>query len=223
MRKTEIGPLKIDRGEFVVQQTNTKRDIDLTRNWDLCFQPGQRVEMSMIFERPRQPYRTCPSCYTLCSPSDDNDIDCDTCGMTFRSIIETSLGLSTDTLPQEDRPLEIGPSDPGPSRHSDTIEIDRDCDTCTAAKISLFRRVRLSGISLMAATLYIQDCKGDLDGKRNHTVRILGRGVCTIRNVKVDHSKATTFSQSIRSKNSSILHLTTADWFPGRTLSALCE
>lgn len=52
MRKTKIGPRKIDRGEFVIQETSTKRDIDLASDWDLCFLPGQRVEMSMIFQHP---------------------------------------------------------------------------------------------------------------------------------------------------------------------------
>ena len=27
----------------------TKRDIDLRTDWEVCFSPGQRVDMSMIF------------------------------------------------------------------------------------------------------------------------------------------------------------------------------
>ena len=191
LRKTEIGPEKIDRGEFVIQETSTKRDIDLTRDWDLCFLPGQRVEMSMIFKRPMQPYRTCPSCYTLHSPSEDENIDCDTCGMTFRSITEASLDVSMDTHQQEDKSLQntSSASEAGPRRPGELARIDHDCDTCTAVKISLFRRVRLSGISLMIATLYIQDCKGHLDGKRTHAWRNLGTGLCTIRKAEVDHPK----------------------------------
>ena len=211
LRKTEIGPAKIDRGEFVIQETSTKRDIDLTRDWDLCFLPGQRVEMSMIFKRPMQPYRTCPSCYTLHSPSEHENIDCDTCGMTFRSITEASLDVSMDTHQQEDRSLQNSASEPGPRRPSELARIDHDCDTCTAVKISLFRRVRLSGISLMAAILYIQDCRGHLDGKRNHAWRSLGTGLCTIRKAEVDHPKLQHSVIQLDPRDFSVLRITTAN------------
>ena len=199
LQKTKVGPEKIDRGEFVIQETSTKRDIDLTQDWDLCFLPGQRVDMSMIFHWPKKPYRTCPSCNTLYPPSDDKDMDCNTCGMTFRSITETHLDDSLDALEPEDKlsqnsiPENSAP-EPGPLPSSDTKVIPHDCDQCTAKNTSLFRRVKLSGISLMAATLITQDCIG----RFHHTWRPLGGEVCTIRKVKVDltHYKATTFNQS---------------------------
>lgn len=44
-------PEKIERGEFVIQYSALKRDIDFDQNWQLCFSPGQCVDMSMIFHR----------------------------------------------------------------------------------------------------------------------------------------------------------------------------
>jgi hypothetical protein len=39
---------KIEKGEFAIEDVATRRDIDLNTNWELCFSPGQRVEMSMV-------------------------------------------------------------------------------------------------------------------------------------------------------------------------------
>jgi hypothetical protein len=43
------GAEKIEKGEFAIQDSVTKRDIDLRTDWDVYFSPGQRVDMSMIF------------------------------------------------------------------------------------------------------------------------------------------------------------------------------
>ena len=39
---------KIEKGEFAIEDAATGRDIDLNTNWELCFSPGQRVEMSIV-------------------------------------------------------------------------------------------------------------------------------------------------------------------------------
>jgi hypothetical protein len=39
---------KIEKGEFAIEDAATRRDIDLNTNWELCFSPGQRVEMSIV-------------------------------------------------------------------------------------------------------------------------------------------------------------------------------
>jgi hypothetical protein len=48
-QKHGSGAEKIERGEFAIQDSVTKRDIDLRTDWEVCFSPGQRVDMSMIF------------------------------------------------------------------------------------------------------------------------------------------------------------------------------
>ena len=64
---------KILNGEFVIEDSISKQDIDLNTDWDLCFSPGQRVEMSMIFKRAQIPASTCPRCKTDCVGDQDRD------------------------------------------------------------------------------------------------------------------------------------------------------
>jgi hypothetical protein len=69
---------KIDRGEFVIQDAATKRDIDLTQKWELCFRPGQHVDMSMIFDRSEEGTVgrvSCPGCKWMCDGAGDAEID----------------------------------------------------------------------------------------------------------------------------------------------------
>jgi hypothetical protein len=42
------GTKKIEDGEFAIQDSVSKRDIDLTGDWETCFYPGQHVDMSII-------------------------------------------------------------------------------------------------------------------------------------------------------------------------------
>ena len=65
---------KIGRGEFVIQNSLTKRDINIFDDWDNCFYPGQRVEMSVIFQRRWQTGSSCPGCGMLCEGSMDVDV-----------------------------------------------------------------------------------------------------------------------------------------------------
>lgn len=66
---------KIDKGMFVIQDSATKRDIDLEASWDTCFYPGQHVEMSIIFiDRGRHSHALCPMCEKECTYS--VNIDC---------------------------------------------------------------------------------------------------------------------------------------------------
>ncbi|OBT73749.1 hypothetical protein VF21_07171 [Pseudogymnoascus sp. 05NY08] len=85
---------KIKRGRFVIQDSATKRDIDLAAHWDSCFYPGQRVEMSIIFTSFIQnSYRRCPRCEKECNHSVNSDIECPACGTKFRRIGDDKLGI----------------------------------------------------------------------------------------------------------------------------------
>jgi hypothetical protein len=64
-RKHCHGEEKIARGDFAIQDTVTKGHIDLNADWDLCFFPGQRVFMTIIFNRNLVRNATCPKCNTL--------------------------------------------------------------------------------------------------------------------------------------------------------------
>ena len=65
-KKHGKGAEKIERGEFVIEDSATCRDIDLKDDWETCFVPGQRVSMSMIFEQfgiGDGALRACPKCH----------------------------------------------------------------------------------------------------------------------------------------------------------------
>ena len=67
---------KIERGRFVIQDSATKRDIDLSGNWDTCFHPGQHVEMSIIFtDRDLHSRTKCPKCEKECICPMDSDTE----------------------------------------------------------------------------------------------------------------------------------------------------
>jgi hypothetical protein len=58
-----LGEEKIRRREFYLQDSATKDPIDISRPWDICFFPGQAVEMSMTFEHIGPTESTiCPAC-----------------------------------------------------------------------------------------------------------------------------------------------------------------
>jgi hypothetical protein len=51
LKDTDCGPRMIDEGEFVIEESGTNNVIDITRNWENCFYPGQKVAMSMVFRK----------------------------------------------------------------------------------------------------------------------------------------------------------------------------
>lgn len=64
---------KIQNGEFNIQDSRTKRDIDLSRPWDECFLPGQHVEMSMVFDRLAGSGMSCPKCHHTYPSREDRE------------------------------------------------------------------------------------------------------------------------------------------------------
>ena len=56
------GLAKVDNREFIIQETRRKRPIDIEKPWSTVFQPGQEVDMSMVFHRLESPASTCPGC-----------------------------------------------------------------------------------------------------------------------------------------------------------------
>jgi hypothetical protein len=47
-QKHSGGAERIREGLFAIQDSATKKDVDLTNDWELCFMLGQRVDMSMV-------------------------------------------------------------------------------------------------------------------------------------------------------------------------------
>jgi hypothetical protein len=66
---------KIEHGEFAINDASTKHDIDLETDWDVCFFPGQRVEMSMVFDQQQNTGSQSPKCQERCDPSSGLDVE----------------------------------------------------------------------------------------------------------------------------------------------------
>ena len=69
-----VGPVdKMRKGQLVLKDSTTKKVIDLKQDLDLCFFPGQRVELSVIIQRPCLATTTCPNCYMRCNEEENKD------------------------------------------------------------------------------------------------------------------------------------------------------
>lgn len=56
------GLAKVDNREYTIQETRRRRPIDVEKPWSEVFQPGQEVDMSMVFHQLASPPSTCPGC-----------------------------------------------------------------------------------------------------------------------------------------------------------------
>ena len=75
VRFKDIGLQKIERGQFALENAQTKRLIDLRRPWHTCMLPGQRIDMSMIFSQADVPRSTCPGCRHENSNANTEDVE----------------------------------------------------------------------------------------------------------------------------------------------------
>jgi hypothetical protein len=67
------GPGMIDRGEFLIEESGTQNAIDITKAWETCFYPGQRVAMSMLFKESNVG-GSCPRCRTESHAPSDKEV-----------------------------------------------------------------------------------------------------------------------------------------------------
>jgi hypothetical protein len=66
---------KINNEEFIIQETGSKRQINLHKPWELVFKPGQKVEMSMIFKLAESDTTSCPNCKAQCDATNEDDVE----------------------------------------------------------------------------------------------------------------------------------------------------
>lgn len=78
------GLAKLDKHEFLLEDTRRKRPVDMTRRWETVWQPGQQYDMRMVFHRFACPPSTCPSCREL-NEEDDEQIQCYSCGLQYQN------------------------------------------------------------------------------------------------------------------------------------------
>lgn len=58
------GLKKVRNFEYAVQDTRSKRMLDLTGHWENVIRPGRKVVMSMVFLLPQATTSSCPGCST---------------------------------------------------------------------------------------------------------------------------------------------------------------
>ena len=148
----------IEQGEFIMQDAGTKRDIQIKKDLDLCFLPGQRVQMSMNFCWPGYPPSTCPSCYVVWSGSEGGDVECQVCGTVFEIRPEIPYGYRV-TLGGINLPFKIlawpsktlmllmenGHKESRMSQHTDAFDNARRwLFERVAEKTRKFRRIRIT-------------------------------------------------------------------------------
>ena len=99
---TPAGLSKLENGDFLIQDTQRRRAIDLDKNWTAVFRPGQNVDMSMVFHRFACPPSTCPICLETNSDEDeDEQIHCGGCGLCYQNVQAISKRSSDWLLPSD--------------------------------------------------------------------------------------------------------------------------
>lgn len=71
---------KVQSGQYVLQEHNTGLEISRERNWEGAFLPGQKINMSLVFQR-HMPVQetvftetTCPRCRHISTEAFDLDV-----------------------------------------------------------------------------------------------------------------------------------------------------
>ncbi|KAL9137901.1 MAG: hypothetical protein Q9175_000895 [Cornicularia normoerica] len=108
---TPAGLSKLDNHDFLIQDSQRRRPIDLKKNWASVFRPGQNVDMSMVFHRFACPPSTCPVCLET-NEDDHEQVYCRACGLCYQNVeaisrrsrewdpnIPTEIGVSGDDIP----------------------------------------------------------------------------------------------------------------------------
>ena len=83
------GHIKIGRRQYALQANGTGREIELSRPWHAAFIPGQRIDMSFVFNQydaSESSSTTCPGCFISSTYSSDAEIECTNCQIRFRRI-----------------------------------------------------------------------------------------------------------------------------------------
>ena len=92
----DSGPRKIANDEYTIQDIVTKRVVDLSKSWEACLMPGQKLDMTMLFVRPDRHCSSCPSCKTVCESIADEAVECQACGLHFQRIVQAEEAFHTD-------------------------------------------------------------------------------------------------------------------------------
>jgi hypothetical protein len=74
-RFKEIGYEKILNREYALEDLKTKRQIDLSREWQTQLYPGMYLGMDMLYKRQEDKFNTCPGCQQECLGAIDQTVE----------------------------------------------------------------------------------------------------------------------------------------------------
>jgi hypothetical protein len=57
------GHQKVLRKEYAIEDSRSGREVSSKKEWSMCFRPGQKVNMAMVFKQS-QAITSCPGCKT---------------------------------------------------------------------------------------------------------------------------------------------------------------
>lgn len=64
IRFSQVPGLKKVKGlEYTMEDTASRRSLDLSKPWESLFRPGRKVIMSMLFEQVETTMSSCPGCF----------------------------------------------------------------------------------------------------------------------------------------------------------------
>lgn len=67
--------MKIENGEFALEDAKTKRQLYLSQEWHPQFYPGMHVTMDMVYKRRKDELQMCPGCQQECIGEADKEIN----------------------------------------------------------------------------------------------------------------------------------------------------
>ncbi|KAJ4389646.1 hypothetical protein N0V93_007118 [Gnomoniopsis smithogilvyi] len=94
VRFRQVPGLKKVKGlEYAVQDTASKKALDLSKPWESLFRPGRKVVMSMLFQQVESTISSCPGCLRENIMEDDDEdthMQCSNpaCGLWYRRVTE---------------------------------------------------------------------------------------------------------------------------------------
>ncbi|KAF2179281.1 hypothetical protein K469DRAFT_596763 [Zopfia rhizophila CBS 207.26] len=75
-QKAGVSSTKLEKREFFIQDVSTRLEVNLHDEWEACFQPGQHVVMSVVFDSLKsRDTNSCPHCQAKCVSRDNEDVE----------------------------------------------------------------------------------------------------------------------------------------------------
>lgn len=97
-RFKDLGYKKIERGDWFLEDAETKEVLDLSKPWRSLMKPDRLIHMSIIFRRQNLPSTQCPVCKYETPGLPEEEVECSICGLTYRRIEEIQdINLTNET------------------------------------------------------------------------------------------------------------------------------